>query len=328
MSFAALSAAAVAVVATACSSGSVTRSARERAASTAPSSSTTTAAPQSCPSGQARRTGQSTEHLTFSGADRSYLLYVPKKYTGTEHVPVVFDFHGYGSSAAEQIVYGDFRPLADRDGFVVVAPDGQGAERHFNLLGAAGGEGDDVAFTLAVLDRIAGELCVDPDRVFATGMSDGGAMAATLACRAADRFAAVGPVAVVVYLSQCATTSRRVPIAAFAGTADPVVPFDGGRVRCCGNPVLPGARRAMEQFAAHNGCAAAPAERRLSPMVLLREWSGCRDGAAVQFYVIDGGGHTWPGSPFDLQGAGLGATTKDISASATLWQFFRDHPMR
>jgi polyhydroxybutyrate depolymerase len=313
----------VATVASACSSGSGRAARLSRPAP----ATTTTASPRGCSPLRPHPAGQTTERLTFAGVDRSYLLYVPKSYTGTADVPVVFDFHGYGSSAQEQIVYGEFRPLAERDDFLVVAPDGQGTSRHFNLAGATPEEADDVAFTLAILDRLSGEMCVDADRVFATGMSDGGAMSSTLACRAADRFAAVGPVAVVVFLPRCATAARPVPIAAFAGTADPVVPFDGGRVRCCGNPVLPGAPSTMAQFAVHDGCAAAAVERRLSPMVLLRQWPGCRDGTAVDFYIVEGGGHTWPGSPFDLSGLGYGVTTNEISASDTLWRFFRDHPL-
>jgi polyhydroxybutyrate depolymerase len=81
----------------------------------------------------------------------------------------------------------------------------------------------------------------------------------------------------------------------------------------------------MTKFAVHAGCAATPAEQRLSPMVLLRRFTGCRAGGAVDFYAIEGGGHTWPGSPIDV--ARLGVTTKEISASETLWTFFTQHPL-
>jgi polyhydroxybutyrate depolymerase len=150
-------------------------------------------------------------------------------------------------------------------------------------------------------------------------------MSGAIACRASDRFAAIGPVAVLLYLPQCDRAPRAVPVAGFMGTADPVVPFDGGRVNCCNNPVLPSALDSMTKFAVHAGCAPAPVEQRLSPMVLLRRWSGCKAGAAVDFYAIEGGGHTWPGSPFDV--GRLGVTTKEISASETIWTFFREHPL-
>jgi polyhydroxybutyrate depolymerase len=294
-------------------------------ATTVATGPSTTAAP--CGAGRPHAAGQSQETLSFSGKDRTYLLYVPAGYSGAAPVPVVFDFHGYGSNAGQQLVYADFRPLADRDGFVIVAPDGQtgAGGRHFNLFAASGTEQDDVAFTNALLDHVEATLCVDARRVYAAGMSDGGAMSSVLACRDADRFAAVGPVAVILYVPQCDQAARRVAIAGFHGTADPVVPFDGGRVNCCGNATLPGSPASMEKWAAHDGCATPPVDDRLSAMVVRRRWSGCQDGTAVDFYIVEGGGHTWPGAAIDV--ARLGATTHEISASETLWKFFSEHPM-
>ena len=142
--------------------------------------------------------GLSTVTIQSGGSDRSFTAYLPASYSATKPAPIVFDFHGFGSNAAQQMVYGDFRPLADAHGLIVVAPNGQGqaASRHFNLTNVAG-EADDVAFTLAVLDRFEASMCVDTRRVYSAGMSDGGGMTSLLACRASDRFAAFGPVAVV-----------------------------------------------------------------------------------------------------------------------------------
>jgi polyhydroxybutyrate depolymerase len=307
--------------------------ARERgaAAPTATTAAPPTAAPPTtaagCTPGRTHAAGQTSE--TFAGG-RTYVLYVPAGYTGDRPVPVVFEFHGHGSSAGAQVVYGDFRGLADRDGFVVVAPDGlvtaADPGRHFNLFEASATEADDVAFTVSLLDHLSSVLCVDRRRVYATGMSNGGAMSSALACRAADRFAAIGPVAVVLYLPQCSGAARPVPVAGFAGTADPVVPYDGGRVNCCNNPVLPSAPKSMADFAAHNGCTGSPVETRPSPSVLVRRWSaGCKDGAVVDFYTIEGGGHTWPGAA--VKPPTLGVTTDEINATEVLWAFFRDHPM-
>jgi len=269
--------------------------------------------------------GLSTVTIQSGGSDRSFTAYLPASYSATKPAPIVFDFHGFGSNAAQQMVYGDFRPLADAHGLIVVAPNGQGqaASRHFNLTNVAG-EADDVAFTLAVLDRFEASMCVDTRREYSAGMSDGGGMTSLLACRASDRFAAFGPVAVVFYDPQCAT-ARSVPIAAFQGTADPIVPFNGGAVHCCGGAVVPAAPASMASWAAHDGCGAQPVEDQLSPMVLLRRWSGCSAGAEVRFYIIEGGGHTWPGGAIRL--AVLGPTTSQISASDTLWAFFAQHPL-
>ena len=113
-------------------------------------------------------------------------------------MPVVFDFHGFGSNAVQQMVYGNFKPEADRDDFLIVAPDGQvPADRHFNLSGEPGLQ-NDVQMVGALLDHIEATFCVDTERVYATGMSDGGAMTSVLACRMRNRFAAFGAVALVL----------------------------------------------------------------------------------------------------------------------------------
>jgi polyhydroxybutyrate depolymerase len=258
--------------------------------------------------------------------DRDYLLYVPRSYAGSTAVPVVFNFHGFASTANQQMLYGDFRPLAERDAFLIVAPSGEGTGvgRHFNV-GRLPGQPDDVAFTLSILDSLEKDFCVDAKRVFSAGMSDGGAMTSTLACAASDRFAAFGPVAVVFYAPQCGA-ARSVPIAAFMGTADPVVPFNGGKVNCCGGSNVPAAPASMAGWASHDGCAPQAEEKSLSSEVTLREWTGCTPAGDVRFYIINGGGHTWPGAA--IAPGFLGKTTTQISASDTLWAFFQAHPLR
>ena len=267
--------------------------------------------------------GQSTETLDFEGQPRTYELYVPKSYDGNRDVPVVFDFHGFGSNAKQQIVYGNFKPESDRDGFLIVAPDGQDSPggRHFNLVGESGLQ-NDVDMVGALLDHLEATLCVDTTRVYATGMSDGGAMTSFLACRAADRFAAFGPVAVMLFLPGC-NPGRPIPITSFMGTADPVVPFDGGPVHCCGGVALQAAPDTMAKWAAYDGCGPAFTDEQIGTEVRKRTWSGCK-GAEPTFYIIDGGGHTWPGS---IDVGRLGHTTKQIDASATLWDFFKSHSL-
>jgi polyhydroxybutyrate depolymerase len=283
-------------------------------------------APASCTPARPAAAGQTTGTLAFGGIDRSYVLRVPPGYTGTTPVPLVFDFHGHGSSAAVQLFYSAFPAVADREGFVLVAPEGQGASPHFTLLGATATEADDVEMTVALLDELSTRLCLDPTRVYATGMSNGGALSSVLACRAPDRFAAVAAVAAMVYLPACDEAEPPVPILSMMGTGDPIVPFAGGRVNCCGNPNIPAATETMASFARHAGCDAEPRTERLGTTVEARRFAGCDPGAAVEFYVIEGGGHTWPGSPFDVSGRGLGTTTKDVNATETIWSFFASHP--
>ncbi len=292
-------------------------------ASTAPAIPTTVPASTTVPAAvcaQPHAAGQVAQSFTFQGVARTYLLYVPRAYTGAEKVPLVFDFHGFGSNAVQQMVYGNYKPESERDDFLIVAPDGQvPADRHFNLTGEKGLQ-NDVQMVGALLDHIEATLCVDARRVYATGMSDGGAMTSVLACQMSNRFAAFGPVAVVV---ACGGT-RAIPITGFAGTADPVVPFNGGKIQCCGGGQIAGASEAMTAWAKFDKCATAFTDTLLSSEVTRRTWSGCAPGGSVTFYIIAGGGHTWPGS---IPIASLGKTTNQIDASATLWRFFQAHTL-
>jgi polyhydroxybutyrate depolymerase len=266
--------------------------------------------------------GQSTATFDFQGQPRSYQLYVPRTYAGHGPVPLVLNFHGYGSSAVQQMIYGDFRPLAERDTFLIVAPDGQGTSRHFNLTSEPGLQ-DDIAMVNALVDDMEKNFCVDTTRIYSTGMSDGGAMTSALACRDFDRFAAFGAVAVILYLPGCGGPAP-VAITAFMGTADPIVPFDGGKVNCCGGAVLGSAPQAMAEWAKHDTCAAAPTEERLGSEVRRQTWTGCGGSSSVVFYIVDGGGHTWPGA---IAVPGLGLTTQQVKASETIWEFFKAHPL-
>jgi polyhydroxybutyrate depolymerase len=267
--------------------------------------------------------GQFSQTFTFQGATRTDQLYVPPAYTGTKRVPLVFDFHGYGSNAVEQMIYGNFKPQANANDFLIVAPDGQsnGGGRHFNLTGEKGLQ-NDIAMVSSLMSHLEATLCIDASRVYSTGMSDGGATTSVLACLLPNKFAAFAAVAVIVFCGS--KTGRAVAIEAFSGTADPVVPFNGGQVSCCGHPTLPAAPASMAAWAAHDHCATKFTDVRLGSEVRRRTWSGCKPGSAAVFYIIDGGGHTWPGS---IPIASLGLTTQQIKASDVIWKFFAAHKL-
>jgi polyhydroxybutyrate depolymerase len=309
----------LAVLGIACSSNSTTVS-KPSGTTSVPSStsprttpSTTASGGAACTPVRAATAGQTEHHFTYDNLDRTYLQYVPKGYDGTKPVPLVLEFHGYGSNAREQINYGNFKPEADRDTFIVVAPNGGSSAggRHFDLV-------KDVGMTGALLDRLEKELCIDAKRVYATGMSDGGAMTSFLACRPHDRIAAFGPVALTIQPFNC--PAGNAPIMAFHGTADPVVRFNGGKVNCCGGIALPAIPTALAKWAKRNGCSPTPTDSTVNGEVTKRTWSGCANGD-VTFFIINGGGHTWPGSPIDI--GRLGKTTHQIDASKTLWDFFQ-----
>ena len=265
--------------------------------------------------------GQTSQTITYQGQPRQYLLYVPKSYTGDARVPVVLNFHGYGSNAAQQMALADFGPLADKNDFLVVAPNGQDPEhgRHWSF-GASGGLQNDITMVAALLKHLEGALCVDPARVYATGMSDGGAMTSVLACTLPDKIAAFAAVAVIIYCG--GPKNPPVAIESYAGSKDPIVPTNGGRVTCCGNPVLPAKAGSMAKWAAQDACKPTYTDVRIKPHVIRRTWTGCKPGSTSVYYLVLGDGHTWPGGPSI---PGLGNATKEISATQLIWQFFAAH---
>ena len=324
MKTAALMIGALAFVASACSSNSSTSSPLPATTTTGPViTTTTTAAPAPASCNRPHAAGQSRNSFTYRGQAREYLLYVPPAYTGKQNVPIIFNFHGYGSNMQEQMAYGNFRPEADRDNFLVVAPNGQSrGGRHWNLTSEPGLQ-NDVQMVSALLDHLEATLCIDTNRVYSTGMSDGGAMTSVLACVMPNRFAAFAPVAVEVFVKGCGGT-RSIAIEDFKGTADPVVPYSGGRTTCCGHAKVAAAETSMAGWAAHDGCNATYTDTKIGTDVRKRTWHDCRAPGEVIMYIVDGGGHTWPGS---IPVATLGKTTTTINATQLIWQFFAAHPL-
>jgi polyhydroxybutyrate depolymerase len=175
-----------------------------------------------------------------------------------------------------------------------------------------------------LLTTTEGDLCIDLNRVYATGISLGAAVSADLGCTLTDQIASVGLVAVEVPFEPC---KRRLPVIAFHGTEDHVVPYKPGDVPA-GQPnaELPGTQTNMARWASINGCNPTPTIENIKTEVVHATWPDCKDGSAVQLYTINGGGHTWPGSPIKVDY--LGHTTDEIDATALILAFFEAHPYR
>jgi polyhydroxybutyrate depolymerase len=161
-------------------------------------------------------------------------------------------------------------------------------------------------------------------------MSNGGGMAFVLSCTLSDRIAAVGMVAPAqsLPLDWCAAT-RPVPMIAFHGTADPMVPYDGGRFGDPFNPVkpvFPAVRDVVASWAERNRCGVGPIESPVAPDVTRREYADCAEGASVVLYTVLGGGHTWPGGK-PLPEWRVGPNSSSIDATSVMWAFFREHPL-
>lgn len=234
--------------------------------------------------------GSSEHSLTVGGLDRTYRLYVPNELPPS--APLVVMLHGgFGSAEQAERAYG-WDQLADSEKFVVVYP--EGLNRAWNAGGGCCGPSarngvDDVGFITAVVDAVRADLDIDPSRVFATGISNGGMMSYALACRT-PIFAAIGPDA-ATQLDACETPNPT-SVIHIHGTDDRLVRYDGepgvGWARIDGPPVweVNGFWRDVD------GCA--------EPVVteegaVTTSSAACADGHRVVLMTVDGGGHEWPG---------------------------------
>ena len=278
--------------------------------------------------------GLSTSVLNSGGNDYTFQYTVPSSYDGSP-LPVVLDFHGIGSNGAQQAVFSGWASAAELQGFVSVQPTGLSANgddrASWELPQFDTSERDDIAFVVDLIDVISSQVCVDPARIYSTGMSNGGLFTSTVVCELSERIAAAVSVAGVTHHESCSPT-RAVPYLAFHGTADTVVPFNGG-----GESTLDGADLSGDffeqvipdefaEFADSTGCTSST-DTSITPEVTLTSYTGCRDGAPLGFYTIEGGGHTWPGSPISAAIESLGFTNTDISATEIAWEFFSQHAL-
>ena len=257
--------------------------------------------------------------IEVQGAVRRFRLYLPPSAAPGQPLALVFNFHGLGSSALEQEQYARLLPLAEREGFLVVSPEGTGEPRRWQVPGLLGGraeEGPDFAFFDALLAELGRRLCIDADRVYATGMSNGAFFASALACLRPDTVAAVAPVAGVFFPPE--GCRGQVPLLAFHGKQDEVVPYGPGLIF----GVIPyrGAGAYVAEWARQNGCSGEPRRELLTAHVERLRYEGC--AADTLLVVVADGGHTWPGS-FPVPR--LGPTTDEISAAELMWEFFEGH---
>lgn len=267
--------------------------------------------------------GESTVAITSGGVDRTYILHVPPSYAGDQQTPLVLLFHGYSMGARLMLDVTGIGKTADANGFIVASLQGLGEPPAWGGVPPVPAASD-VPFVRDVLAKLQAGLCIDPDRVFAAGYSNGGGMAQLLACEMGDQIAAVGVVAALY-----ANCLPHAPVIAFHGTKDPLLPFDGGDIAASpGDDGLPPVRRSVSEWAVALGCDGLATISRDSPTVELSTFHNCTygDGEAL-LYTIIGGGHTWPGAAIDLPADLVGLTTHDLDANALIWAFFAAHPL-
>jgi polyhydroxybutyrate depolymerase len=285
----------------------------------------------------------SADTIDIDGVKRSYAVQLPAK----RLVPLVVVLHGKTQRGADMMTRTAWPQVAKREGFAVVFPDGLNhawvdarTKAGPALRGPPAGT-DDVAFIAKLVEKLVANGTADPRRVYVTGISNGGAMAMTLVCARADLFAAGASVSMNLTDETAVTChpSRPLPILLMNGTADPLVPYEGGR----GSSYYAAdgfwsTDETLAFWRKLNGCEIdnsdmtdlpdrAPADQ----STVTRISSRCPEGHDVVLYRINQGGHRMPGFSPDARfpkvaASLLGSQNGDIDAAETIWTFFGQFP--
>lgn len=243
--------------------------------------------------------------LTHEGVERTAIIDLPSDYDGTRPVPLVLNFHGAATTAAAHRLYTGMHQEGTARGMITVHPDG--TQRTWDYLA----DSRDVRFVAALLESLDEILCIDPSRVYAAGLSNGGYFAYQLACDHGDRIAAIAAVAAGDVTLGC-DPGAPVPLLHIHGTDDWIVPYDG-------NLVLPSARQSVSGWARKvNACDTDPVVAFELGDVTCETWS-CDAASDASLCTVEGGGHTWPGAPTV---PGLGTVNRDIDATIEILAFF------
>jgi polyhydroxybutyrate depolymerase len=283
-----------------------------------------------------RSFGNAPGSITVDGHNRTYELHVPASYKGEQAVPLVVVLHGRTRTGHITAGLTQFDAVADAHGFLVVYPDGlDNSWADGRGVTPSDTDGiDDVKFLSELIRKLARNYKIDPSRVFVTGYSNGGFMSLRVACELSGQVAAVGVVAATmgeITSSHC-HPERPVSVMLIQGTKDPLVPFQGGPMGANGSHgMILSLQKTAEKWVGLDACDSKPessaiADKAADGTNIRRDiFSGCKEGAEVIAYTVEGGGHTWPGGKPYLPESVIGKTSGNMDASEVLWEFFSKH---
>ena len=272
------------------------------------------------------------DKITVDGIERTYILHVPKILDKTTPAPLVFVLHGGGGTAKGMNKLTGFNKVSDEYGFIVCYP--QGIDKHWNdgrkvnITYINGVEVNDVKFFSLLIDTLLAKYNIDSTRIYSCGISNGGMMSFRLGCELNNKIAAIAPVAISMseVLYNSCVPSRPVPVMIIFGDDDPLVPFEGGSIKWDRGEVV-SVKKTVEFWIKNNKCGDTPTETEIDnadddTSVKKFVFSGSTQRDEVVFYLIYGGGHTWPGGWQYLPKLVVGRTSKEFNASEVIWKWF------
>ena len=250
------------------------------------------------------QTGKMTKELIVNGTTREYIIYVPDDYTGTSSLPLLLSFHGLASNMEFNFNQTNFDQLAERENFIVVHPNGIANRWTVNAS-----NNPDIDFVEALLDQLENDYKIEPNRIYSTGMSNGGNFSFTLACGLNNKIAAIASVTglmLKIVIGDCIPT-RPMAILHIHGTEDPIANYafvQGG----------------LDFWAEHNTTNMNPIVTNIPDIdnqdgstVERFEYLNGENGVEVQHLKVTGGGHEWPGYKGNM----------DVNASEEVWNFLK-----
>jgi polyhydroxybutyrate depolymerase len=268
-------------------------------------------------------TGTLQASIEVGGLIRNYLIHVPTGYAGGTPLPLIFVLHGATQSPRSAEEMSAMSTKADQQHFLAVYPSGTGRLNDVPTWNAGNCCGyaienhiDDIAFFRALIEKLEHDYAVDPKRIDFTGISNGAMMSYRVACEMSDQVAAIAPVEGALNVD--CHPSAPVSVLIFHGTADRLVPYNGG-----GTPFQIGEKRtdnsvagAVDFWVKRDSCGATPAHEAAAESQIDR-YSNCQNGTGVSLYTIPGGRHMWPG---------LSISGNSIPATDLILSFFAAHP--
>lgn len=280
--------------------------------------------------------GDHARSIEHGDRKRQYIVHVPANYDPARPAPVILAFHGAAMTGSMMVKFTGMNETADREGFIAVYPSGTGAGS-FLTWNAGGFSGrmaenrpDDVGFVSAMLDDLAKRLSIDPKRIYACGLSNGGMMCYRLAAELSDRIAAIAPVAGTIAIDKT-EPKRPVPVLHIHGRKDRIVPYEGPDGKFPAFMTFMGVDNSVMTWVRIDGCEPEPVVEVISKegddmKVVRKTYAGGKDGTAVVLIVLEEGGHTWPGRSAPIRF--VGKSSRTISANDLIWDFFRQHRLK
>jgi polyhydroxybutyrate depolymerase len=289
--------------------------------------------------------GQYKEYLIHDGIRRTYILHIPPQYDSQKRLPLVLLFHGGGGNAKQALDQYGLAEKANKEGFILVAPNGTGKLKNrlltwnvsFGFGYAMKNNVDDIGFAQKLIYKLEEKLRIAPDRIFATGISNGGILCHFIAANLSNKIAAIAPVVATIGGKRSAneryilppSPNKAVSVIAFNGLLDKRIPYSGGSQKKSFNkPVFVKSAQEMHLFWTQvNRCNVKPQieVNNHKKYKKLTYDQGIHNSEVVQYLILNQG-HAWPGGKKPRFKADT--PSKTVNATDLMWEFFKKHPKR